>query len=131
MNPRNGYTTEIPNLQYNGYYFLQDIGDYLRGIIPPNIGQRSVRTFQAGMFFFAIRICRIRLCMGGLCLMFRAMDLSLVLLLSCDITSGALKSPSLLLSCSIITLSLYVPPSILIITPKSFYISISTSLPQQ
>tara|TARA_B110000090_G_C13208499_1_gene379834 strand:+ start:438 stop:611 length:174 start_codon:yes stop_codon:yes gene_type:complete len=52
MNPRNGYTTEIPNLQYNGYYFLQDIGDYLRGIIPPNIGQRSVRTFQAGMFFF-------------------------------------------------------------------------------
>ena len=63
--------------------------------------------------------------------MFRAMDLSLVLLLSCDITSGALKSPSLLLSCSIITLSLYVPPSILIITPKSFYISISTSLPQQ
>ena len=131
MNPRNGYTTEIPNLQYNGYYFLQDIGDYLRGIIPPNIGQRSVRTFQAGMFFFAIRICRIRLCRGGLCLMFRAMDLSLVLLLSCDITSGALKSPSLLLSCSIITLSLYIPPSILIITPKSFYISISTSLHQQ
>ena len=39
--------------------------------------------------------------------MFRAMAISLVLLLSCSITTGALGSPGLLLSYSIITLVLH------------------------
>ena len=49
-----------------------------------------------------------------------------VLLLSCSITTGALESPSLLLSCSIVTISLHITITIiLIITLASFCLSTS------
>ena len=56
--------------------------------------------------------------------MFRAMALSLVLLLSCSFTSGALGSPGLLLSSSIVTISLHITIILTMACCLFFYIYI-------